>query len=645
MALRQASAVRHRTGRGIFRYMKLDWVATRPVIIIVAILMIFMADCLTLADGLASSLYILILVSLAETQECHELFGYAALCICLTFITYPIAHGLQFLPCPLFRREVSSAALLFAIPVIRHNILLQHELSTLDRFLEITNHPIIIRDQSDLITFWNGAAERLYGRHARAVLGKNFFAITGRAAPATPSTTPLSVTATTKHGARVNLLCRSLAVRNFGGRETRLEIETDITAIEQGSAKLRQSEARFRSIFNIVESGFLELDVTDLLNRLSAEKENDSKNYLNLCKTSPKIRPESASDVQVLDLNDSLCRMLGAPDKTSILNENNLISYLFTEKNFYNFAAALLDKKERWQAVNDTKTLQGHPLSLLINARFFYGEKSTKALISLADETSRKKIQTALTEVRHGLQQANQITALGGMTAAIAHQLNHPLAAIIANAEAGLRWLGRPAPDHTETLDAIIQIIRNTQTAGEISTSLHDSAPVSAVTFDLCSSIGNIIKLLAHELTRHKITLEQVMPHPPLFMHGDRVQIEQMLVNLLANAVEAMAGMAVPGEIVIRATHLNAGTLCLQIEDSGPGMRGLSEAQLFEPLYTTKSSGTGLGLPICRAIILRHNGKISLSTAASGGMIATVTLPVCHALAEKQLPIPLSLLN
>ena len=270
-------------------------------------IVIFAADSLTVTDGLASALYTLILLGVAEYVQLFEVVGWAILCIALTFATYLFAHGVQPIFDPLFRREVSASAILFALPIIGYNICLRQELSTLDLFLEITNHPIIIRDKNDIVTFWSGAARRLFGWSSREALGRNFFSLLGSvSALALPQTGPgRKIYARTKDGRQLTLVSRS--VENSGAREQKssLEVLTDITLMEQGTEALRQSEFRYRTIFNMVDAGLLELDVAPLLRLLDARRVRNGPEFDRLCKSDPSFGRACAGAVRLLDANDT----------------------------------------------------------------------------------------------------------------------------------------------------------------------------------------------------------------------------------------------------------------------------------------------------------------------------------------------------
>ena len=604
------------------------WTSAQPVGVAFAGLLIFAADSLTVADGLASAFYILILLCLAESRPVLEVFVGAILCVFLTFATYPVAHGLHLHLCPLFRREISAAAILIALPVIRHNILLRGELTTLDMFLEMTNHPIIIRNRQERITFWNGAAQRLYGWTPREALGRNFFTLTGREPPGGGTGGLNKIAARAKNGNALMLLCRSLVGKDARGRENSLEIATDITSLEQGNAWLRESEARHRTIFNMVAAGLLELDAAPLLKLLMARGIRHGLAFRQLCGRDPALRLDFARALRPLDANDSAARILAARDKAEFLSKADLMLRLMPAEAFTTFVAALLDGADAWHGETETSSFRGDRRSLLVCAKFFHGEQSGRVLVSLVDETGRRRIQRAIADARHALLHVNHVTALGEMTAIIAHEVNHPLAAVIANAEAALRWLNRAAPDRRETLEAVGQIARNAGAANEIIANIQANNAGVTSHFYLEDIIASVCRLLQHELTRHNITLRREMAEPSLSLLGDRVEIEQVMVNLLANAIDAVAGTAAPGEILIRAERFGAHMLRVQIQDSGPGLQGLEPAQLFEPLYTTKTEGTGLGLPICRAIIHRHGGDLSLCDARPGGAVATFSVPM-----------------
>jgi signal transduction histidine kinase len=231
---------------------------------------------------------------------------------------------------------------------------------------------------------------------------------------------------------------------------------------------------------------------------------------------------------------------------------------------------------------------------------------------------------------RMQLAHVTRVTTLGELAASIAHEVNQPLAAISANGEAALRWLRRRQPDPQEVEQALQRMLADTCRASEVIRRIRALAQRGESTFarvDLAGIVHDCAALLQRELASHGATLAVDVADglPPVA--GDRVQLQQVLINLLMNGMQAMEPRG--GTLRLTAAplhHLAGGGVRIAVTDEGPGIPDNQCGRLFEPFYTTKPDGMGMGLPICRSIIEAHGGRIA---AVPGGPGATleITLP------------------
>jgi C4-dicarboxylate-specific signal transduction histidine kinase len=239
-------------------------------------------------------------------------------------------------------------------------------------------------------------------------------------------------------------------------------------------------------------------------------------------------------------------------------------------------------------------------------------------------------LHQAQTELAH----VTRATTLGELAASIAHEINQPLAAIVADANACLHWLAADRPDLASVREALVAIANDGDRAAEVISRIRTllaRAPVARGFCDLARVIGDVLPLVAPELRRHGINLQTALaPGVPPVM-GDRIQLQQVLLNLLMNAAEAVREVAPERRrVVVRATveHGDDGPWAtVAIEDAGVGFRQDEAVRLFEPFYTTKAGGLGMGLSISRSIIDGHGGRLWATANTDHGATFHLALP------------------
>lgn len=252
------------------------------------------------------------------------------------------------------------------------------------------------------------------------------------------------------------------------------------------------------------------------------------------------------------------------------------------------------------------------------------------------DITDQRATEDKLDRTRSELAHLSRIATMGELTASIAHEVNQPLAAIVANGEAGLRWLGRDAPDLGETRKSIDAMLRNAQRASDVVRRLRalsaNAAPVHAL-LDFADVAEETVQLVERELRVQSVRLSADLPAGLPSVDGDRVQLQQVLLNLLLNAIQALG--AVPPErrtISVRvqrgASESLGDAIVVTVEDTGVGIAEADLAHLFDAFFTTRSDGMGMGLSISRSIVEAHGGRIEASNRQGGGASFRVSLPV-----------------
>ena len=258
-------------------------------------------------------------------------------------------------------------------------------------------------------------------------------------------------------------------------------------------------------------------------------------------------------------------------------------------------------------------------------------ERVEAALVITRDLTDQALASEGLRAAQAELAHVNRVATMGQLTASIAHEVNQPIAAAVTNAQAGLRWLAARAPDLEEARKAFGRIIADGKRAAEVIArirSLIKKAPARQDRLDVNEAILDVVALTGSEVLKHGVSMKTRLAKglPPVT--GDRVQLQQVLLNLILNALEAMSGQdAGPRELLIRTDPDAGGGVLVSVRDTGPGLGSHSADQLFEPFYTTKASGLGMGLSICRSIVEAHGGRLRASANEPRGAVFQFTLP------------------
>jgi PAS domain S-box-containing protein len=264
--------------------------------------------------------------------------------------------------------------------------------------------------------------------------------------------------------------------------------------------------------------------------------------------------------------------------------------------------------------------------SLLRNER----GQPVSVLETNTDVTERMKAHEDLNQVQAQLAHVTRVATLGELTASIAHEVNQPLAAVVTNGEACLRWINRDVPDMDEAQSAINRMISEAKRASEVIARLRALSRKTSperTKVDIKDLVNEIALLIQRELINHRVMLRLDFPQS-VAAAGDRIQLQQVMMNLLMNGVQAMT--TVTGrqrELVVRAHNHEADQILVSVKDTGVGFASDDEARLFQSFFTTKNEGMGMGLSISRTIIEAHGGRIWASRNPDAGVTFQFTLP------------------
>jgi C4-dicarboxylate-specific signal transduction histidine kinase len=221
---------------------------------------------------------------------------------------------------------------------------------------------------------------------------------------------------------------------------------------------------------------------------------------------------------------------------------------------------------------------------------------------------------------------------MAAMTASIAHEINQPLSAIITNGSAGLRWLARAQPDLDETRKALNRVIEDAHRTGEVIASVRSMFGKDRrekIHLRLNDLICDVLSLVNGEVKTQQVAVQLELDESVPEVLGDRTQLQQVLLNLFNNAIEAMSSVVDRPRILAVRSEFNDGSgLMISVSDSGPGIDPQNRERIFDSFFTTKTNGMGMGLSICKSIIEEHHGRLWAASGIPHGCIFSITLPV-----------------
>jgi PAS domain S-box-containing protein len=264
--------------------------------------------------------------------------------------------------------------------------------------------------------------------------------------------------------------------------------------------------------------------------------------------------------------------------------------------------------------------------------RALFESKRDEGVAFVVDITERKRVEGALRDTQTHLEHVMRITTLGELTASIAHEVNQPLTAVVANAEACLRWLSRGTPDLDAARRSAESIINDGNRASEVIRrvrALANKSDIERAPLDVNDVVREVIAIVHSQLVRHQTLLRiELTPALPMIF-GDRIQLQQVIINLVMNGIEAMQSVTDrPRELVVRSGQDRPGHALVSVVDCGVGIAAESVDRLFDAFFTTKSGGMGMGLSICRSIIEAHGGRLWATANLPHGATFQFILPV-----------------
>jgi len=601
---------------------------------------VFMIDVLTPLEGAVAVLYVVAILLAARTNRRNDIIVAAGGCSTLTIVAFLLSHDLEAFTSPTLRALMSLAAIGITTLLVLQNHASTTRLAAQARLLNLSHDMIFVRDRGGIITFWNNTAEQTYGWSVDEALGqladrllRTSYSDRREAIEASLLDTGRwegRVQQRTKAGAVLTVDARwALQYDHLGKPGAVLETHTDVTDRVAAHNALVQSEHRYRRMFDASRIGVVEEDWSELRAALdSLQIEGlDLRDHLT---KNPDFVAHARRLARITDVNPAMQKMAGASGSAAFIeNVHRLLGD--HDRSFADALVAFAKGQQFHEGETELVRLDGRKVPVLFTITFPPDpDGDHNVLVFVVDITERRHAQDALLAAQAELAHAARVATLGELSASIAHEVNQPLAAIVTSGEAGLRWLRRDVPDLKEVATTIGHVVAQGRRASEIVTRIRTflkKAPPQQDMLEIGEVIEEATALVARELAKDDValTVEAQQGLPPV--RGDRIQLQQVLVNLLVNAGQAMSGRPGSRTVTLRAGTLDSETLAITVQDSGPGINPDDLPRLFDPFFTRKEGGMGMGLAICRTTVEAHGGQLSVTSTPGSGAIFHLTLP------------------
>lgn len=398
---------------------------------------------------------------------------------------------------------------------------------------------------------------------------------------------------------------------------------------------LRASEARYRKLVHHMPVALWQVDASHMgriYNDIRATGVTDFAAYLD---EHPDLVELAATTVRVTDVNRAAIQMFGGGSALDLMRP---VGYLFTANraSLHNVMIGRFNGQAGHNEVTKVRTFDGRLLDVRMSVTYpkILAELDV-TIFSFEDVTEQLRIEAELRQLQADFTHAARVSTLGELATSIAHEVNQPLAAILTNAETSLRWLAREDPNVDKVTQLTTRIAASARRASDIVQRIRGMAvkrQPERIPLDLNEVVQEAVMFIRHDIESRSIRIDTNLAKGLPLAVGDRIQLQQVVVNLLLNSIQAMDAQSEGNrEIAIETRAADNGALAFTLRDTGPGIPPGDLDRIFQGFFTTKESGMGIGLAICQSIICEHGGSISASNHPDGGAQFRFVIPGARA--------------
>lgn len=386
------------------------------------------------------------------------------------------------------------------------------------------------------------------------------------------------------------------------------------------------------ALFEDSPIAILEEDWTGAKHAVDAARAHGVADFDHFLMNNPEFITAVRRTHHVVDANTAAMRLFGHTDKAEFLAQTRQLLPANPGSNS-SVLRAFATGARAAQGERLLRTRDGQVVPILWRTVIPAPDGDFSRLLFYAvDVSALKQAEEALSVAQAELSRASRIAMVGEMTASIAHEINQPLGAIRLFADSAQRWLDRDDPSVTRAKRSLVEVAANADRAASIVRRVKDLVrrePPETQAVDLRQSVLDAFALLEREARQAGVSMSASIPPDLPAVQAEPIQLQQVFINLLLNAIQSMAAAQTKrGQLTVNASREAPNRIAMTVEDDGPGFALETPSKVFDPFFSTKSEGMGLGLSICRSIVEAHGGAIVASTRSEGGARFTFSLPV-----------------
>jgi len=402
-------------------------------------------------------------------------------------------------------------------------------------------------------------------------------------------------------------------------------------ALIKFNADLQSSEERYRTIFEQSRVALWERDYSQVRALLMKLREDGACDLRAHARSNPGFIADCIARIPTVAANAAALELLGDVDAENISSMRRYIAQ--DDATFLELMVAIFNRENSFEGKGTIITSDGTTKLVLLTVGFPEDVANfNRVIVGMFDITEREMAQKALFEAQAELALASRAATVGALSASLAHELNQPLGALVVNAQTLQRWLDRDPPDLAAVSRSAERIVRDSQRASDIIQSarsmLSERTPVLELV-SLADLVSDTQTLMENELAKNKIAFEtSEAPRVPK-VSAVRIELQQVLINLITNAIQAMA--ATPEElrrISVTIELAENQSVSVKVRDNGSGLSPEIVKNLFKPFCTTKETGLGMGLAICRGMLEARGSTLTAGNHTEGGALFQIIVPI-----------------
>jgi signal transduction histidine kinase len=383
---------------------------------------------------------------------------------------------------------------------------------------------------------------------------------------------------------------------------------------------LRDSEVRYRSIFNESRVALWERDYSAVHARLTKLRHEGVEDFRSYVRVHPTIILECMSLIRTVAANQAALELVG---QGSIDTMKDYVAA--DDETFLSLLDAVFSGFEHFEGEASLTSANGEQKKVLMTMSFPADVAGfDRIVVGMLDVTQRELAQKALMEAQAELTRASRAATVGALSATLAHELNQPLGAMVMNAQTLVRWLDKVPPDMQAVRRTAERLIRDSERAGEIIQNTKAMLAKGAGEVELvhmAELIDETRALMEHELQREAVSFEIHAQSPDPTVKAVRIELQQVLINLITNAIQAMSEANSMDRKLVVSMAKDQHAFRLSIRDNGPGIQEEAKEKIFAPFFTTKATGMGIGLAICRSTLEARGGELNAANHPDGGAV------------------------